>query len=158
MRGWLVSLRIARREARRAKGRTTLVLSLILLPVLGLSFAAVMYDMFTLTRTETLDRELGRFEASAHWPFSGAITQDADGYGTMSAGNHEPGTPSAEGLLALLPAGSRVALVDEREIRLQGATGEQTLRAHQFDLADPAYRGRSRSCTAGHPRRPARSP
>jgi putative ABC transport system permease protein len=138
----VVSLRIARREARRAKGRTALVLSLILLPVLGLSFAAVMYDMFTLTKVEQLDRELGGFEASAHWPFAGELSQDADGYGMMSAGKVEPGTPSAEGLLALLPAGSRVALVDEREVQLQGSTGQQKLRAHQLDLADPAYRGR----------------
>ncbi|MEV0130875.1 FtsX-like permease family protein [Dactylosporangium sp. NPDC050688] len=142
MRGWLVSLRIARREARRAKGRTALVLSLILLPVLGLSFAAVTYDMFALTPAEELDRELGRFEASVHWPFGGPVTQDAQGYGVMNPGRGEPATPSAEGLLALLPAGSRVALLDEREVRLRGGTGEQKLRAHQFDLADAAYRGR----------------
>lgn len=142
MRSWLVSLRIARREARRAKGRTTLVLALILLPVLGLSFAAVMYDMFTLTKTELLDRELGRFDASVQWPYAGPITQQPQGWGAMGSGTREPATPSAEKLLALLPAGSRVAAVDEREVRLRGATGEQKLRAHQLDLADPAYRGK----------------
>ncbi len=142
MRGWLVSLRIARREARRAKGRTTLVLALILLPVLGLSFAAVMYDMFTLTKSELLDRELGRFDASVQWPFAGQVTQEPQGWGAIGGGAREPADPSAEKLLALLPAGSRVAAVDEREIRLHGATGEQKLRAHQLDLADPAYRGR----------------
>ncbi|MDG6105231.1 FtsX-like permease family protein [Dactylosporangium aurantiacum] len=142
MRTWLVPLRIARREARRAKGRTTLVLALILLPVLGLSFAAVTYDMFTLTPAERLDRELGRFEGSVRWQFGGPVTQDAEGYSVMSPGRAEPPTPSAEGLLALLPAGSRVALVDEREVRLRGGTGEQKLPGHQLDLADAAYRGR----------------
>lgn len=142
MRTWLVSLRIARREARRAKGRTALVLALILLPVLGLSFAAVTYDMFTLTPAEQLDRELGGFEASVHWPFGGQVTQDAQGYSVMDPGHGEPVTPSADGLLALLPAGSRVALLDAREVRLRGGTGEQKLQAHQLDLADPAYRGR----------------
>jgi putative ABC transport system permease protein len=137
-----VSLRIARREARRAKGRTALVLSLILLPVLALSFAAVSYDMFTLTPAEQLDRDLGRFEASVHWPFSGAITQDVQGYGMMSAGAGEPSTPTAEGLLALLPAGSRTARVDERDVWLAGGSGDQKLRGHQLDLADAAYGGK----------------
>ncbi|MFC5004369.1 FtsX-like permease family protein [Dactylosporangium cerinum] len=142
MRGWLVSLRIARREARRAKGRTALVLSLILLPVLGLSFAAVMYDMFTLTRSEQLDRELGSFEASARWPTDGKIIQDADGYGMDSVERGQPPTPTTDALLALLPAGTHVVQVDTREIRLRGGNGEQKLAGHQLDLADPAYHKR----------------
>ncbi|MFF5227916.1 FtsX-like permease family protein [Dactylosporangium sp. NPDC000521] len=142
MSGWLVSLRIARREARRAKGRTALVLSLILLPVLGLSFAAVTYDMFTLTPAEQLDRDLGRFDASVHWPFSGTITQDAEGFGMMSPGDGGPSTPTAEGLLALLPTGSRLAQIDERDVFLTGTTGEQKLRGHQLDLADASYGGK----------------
>ncbi len=40
MRSWLVALRIARREARRAKGRTLAVVAMIALPVAALSFAA----------------------------------------------------------------------------------------------------------------------
>ncbi|MEU0561954.1 FtsX-like permease family protein [Dactylosporangium sp. NPDC006015] len=142
MSGLLVSLRIARREARRAKGRTALVLSLILLPVLGLSFAAVTYDMFTLTPAEQLDRDLGRFDALVHWPFAGTITQDVQGYGMMDAGDGGPSTPTAEGLLALLPAGSRIARIDERDVYLAGATGEQKLRGHQLDLADASYGGK----------------
>ena len=38
---WRAALRIARREARRARGRTALVLAMIALPVLALSFTAV---------------------------------------------------------------------------------------------------------------------
>ena len=45
MRSWLVALRIARREARRAKGRTALIVAMIALPVLALTFAAATYDM-----------------------------------------------------------------------------------------------------------------
>ena len=58
LRSWSVSLRIARREARRNKGRSALVLAMIGLPVLGLSFAAVSYDMFSLTKPELVDRRL----------------------------------------------------------------------------------------------------
>jgi putative ABC transport system permease protein len=51
MKGWRPALRIARREARRARGRSLLVVAMILLPVAALSFAAVYTDTFTLTPT-----------------------------------------------------------------------------------------------------------
>lgn len=124
MTSWLVALRFATREARRAKGRTALVLALILLPVLGLSFAAVSYDMFTLTTREQDDRELGSFDGVAVW------TNDAP-----------PGAFDADHVLAELPAGSRVAMLDERDLRLRGVRGERPLRGRQLDLADPDYRG-----------------
>ena len=49
MRTWLTALRIARREARRAKGRSALALAMIALPVLALSVGIASYDMFRLT-------------------------------------------------------------------------------------------------------------
>ena len=56
---WRTALRIARREARRAKGRSALVVAMIALPVLSSAFAAVSYDMFTLTGAEKADRTMG---------------------------------------------------------------------------------------------------
>src|SRR5262249_4749780 len=56
---WRAAIRVARREARRAKGRSVLVIAMIALPVLFLSFAAVTYDMFTLTGAEKADRMMG---------------------------------------------------------------------------------------------------
>ena len=41
MSGWRAALRISRREARWAKGRSVLVIALIALPVAGLAFFAV---------------------------------------------------------------------------------------------------------------------
>jgi len=48
--GWRVALRVARREARRAKGRSVLVIGMIMVPVAALAFAAVVNDTFTLPR------------------------------------------------------------------------------------------------------------
>ena len=49
---WRTALRIAAREARRAKGRSALVVGMIALPALALSFLAATYDMATLTAAE----------------------------------------------------------------------------------------------------------
>lgn len=84
---WLVALRIARREARRARGRTALVLAMITLPVLVLSFTAVSWDMAQLTRAEKLDRRLGGADAELRWSAENALVQDAWG--------RTPGRPGA---------------------------------------------------------------
>ena len=52
MSAWAAALRLARREARRSRGRSALVLAMIALPVAVLSFAAVTIDMFSLTAQE----------------------------------------------------------------------------------------------------------
>ena len=54
MSGWLTALRIARREARRARGRSVLVAAMIALPVAALSFFAAQYDTFELSFVEML--------------------------------------------------------------------------------------------------------
>jgi len=47
--GWRSALRIARREARRARGRSALVVAMITMPVAALAFAAVTQQTFQLT-------------------------------------------------------------------------------------------------------------
>jgi len=62
---WRTALRVARREAARAKGRSALVVAMIGLPVLCLAFAAVSYDMFHLSPAENADRAMGTADARA---------------------------------------------------------------------------------------------
>ena len=76
---WRTALRVARREARRSKGRSALVVAMIALPVLALSFAAVIYDMFTLTGEEQADRTMGTADARISWEFRGPVEQAPDG-------------------------------------------------------------------------------
>ncbi|MFE9956842.1 FtsX-like permease family protein [Micromonospora sp. NPDC005299] len=141
---WRTALRIARREARRARRRTALVLVMIALPVLGLSFAAVSYDMAELTRAERMDRELGAADAELRWIDVNPITQDAWGEGSWPV----EGDPvarahpvTADELRALLPAGTRLTRLRRWvpfDVRVDGKTVSFDARA--VDLTDPLAR------------------
>ncbi|MBX6751539.1 MAG: ABC transporter permease [Micromonosporaceae bacterium] len=65
---WRAALRIAWREARRAKGRSVLVAVMLALPVLALSAAAVTSDMMTLTGAEKATQRMGAADARIEWP------------------------------------------------------------------------------------------
>ncbi|HLT10018.1 MAG TPA: hypothetical protein VK028_04335, partial [Micromonosporaceae bacterium] len=75
---WRTALRIARREARRAKGRSALVILMIAVPVLALTVAAVTYDMFNLTPAEDADRTMGTADARIQWPNRLPVQQAPD--------------------------------------------------------------------------------
>ncbi|MGY3516037.1 FtsX-like permease family protein [Micromonospora sp. PTRAS2] len=153
LRSWRAALRIARREARRARGRTALVLAMITLPVLGLALSAVSYDMAELSRAERIDRRLGAADAELRWVAEGPVAQDAWGDTTYQRdgvpGRSRPVT--ADELTALLPAGSRVAEVRwwvPFEARAGGR--RETVDGRLLDLTDPLLRGQGR-VLAGRP-------
>ncbi|MEH0827629.1 FtsX-like permease family protein [Micromonospora sp. CPCC 205714] len=110
---WRAALRIARREAGRARRRTALVLAMITLPVLALTFVAVSYDMSALTRSERAAQRLGAADVELRWIADGAVTQDPWGESPHPLGDDPPrsGRVTAEEVVALLPPGSRVARV-----------------------------------------------
>ncbi|MEU3455119.1 ABC transporter permease [Micromonospora sp. NPDC006766] len=141
---WRTALRIARREARRARGRTTLVLAMIALPVLALSFAAASYDMAQLTPTERLDRQLGAADAELRWTSANAVTQDAWGEESWPVdGERTTRTRpvTADEIRALLPAGSHVTRLRrwvQFEVRLDRRIVSFDARA--VDLTDPLTR------------------
>ncbi len=142
MSGWRTSLRIAYREARRARGRTALVLAMIALPVLALSFTAATYDMLQLTPAERLARTLGTADAELTWVSGGAVVQYpmGDGYSSDHAAESDP--PTTADILALLPAGSRAIPVNRTHwsrARTTTRTGE--VQTYSFDIADPLARG-----------------
>lgn len=141
---WRTALRIARREARRSRRRTLLVLVMIALPVLGLSFAAVSYDMSELTRSERLDRRLGAADAELRWNNLVPVRQDA--WGEQSWPVDDDPAPrtrpvAADELRALLPAGSRVTRV-RWWVSFETRIGRKTVSidARAVDLTDPLAR------------------
>ncbi|MER7471271.1 FtsX-like permease family protein, partial [Micromonospora sp. NPDC000018] len=144
---WWAALRIARREARRARGRTALVLAMITLPVLALTFTAVSWDMSKLTRAERTERRLGVADAELLWVARGPIAQDAWGEGWMSGEpTVEAGQVTAEQVAALLPAGSRVVPL-RRWVSFDARVGDRVERdvpGRAVDLADPLGRGLAR--------------
>ncbi|MGC4895766.1 FtsX-like permease family protein [Micromonospora sp. DT31] len=141
---WRTALRIARREAGRSRRRTLLVLALIALPVLGLSFVAVSYDMGRLSPAERVERRLGGADIELRWNSLAPVTQDAWGEGAWPAGGNDiPRTrpATAEDLRPLLPAGSRLTRVRwwmPFEARIDRRT--TTFDARALDLTDPLVR------------------
>ncbi|HEV8559850.1 MAG TPA: FtsX-like permease family protein [Actinophytocola sp.] len=144
MRGWLTALRMARREARRAKGRSLLVIGMILLPAAALSFLAVGDDNFTLTPEESADRAMGTAQAVISWPYGGPVQQLHDFLDALPGRDTPPppaAEPTDEALLALLPAGSRVIPYRLGTLTMRTATGTGTLSARMLDYADPLAQG-----------------
>ncbi|WP_329039008.1 ABC transporter permease [Streptomyces sp. NBC_00178] len=61
--GWRAALRIARRDALRAKGRSALVVAMIALPVLGVTALDVTHRSSTPTTAEKLTADMGSADA-----------------------------------------------------------------------------------------------
>ncbi len=144
MRGWLAALRIARREARRAKGRSALVLAMIALPVAALAFGAVNYDTFALNPTEKADRLMGTASAAVIWPFDGSIHQhptNTDFESDVFVAAEPPEPPTVHQLLAHLPPGSRAIFDQHGTLSMRTATGTGRITARMLDYADPLARG-----------------
>ncbi|MER7415557.1 FtsX-like permease family protein [Micromonospora peucetia] len=142
---WWAALRIARREARRARGRTALVLAMITLPVLVLSFTAVSWRMSELTPAERIEHQLGAADAELLWVQRHPIVQSAwgDAWHADQENALPVGAVTAEQVTALLPAGSRVVPL-RRWVSFDARVGERvedTIRGRAVDLTDPLGRG-----------------
>ncbi|PWU54763.1 ABC transporter [Micromonospora sp. S4605] len=149
---WRAALRIARREARRARGRTALVLAMITLPVLALSFAAASYDMSELTPAEQVDRQLGTADAELRWVARGPVVQSAWGDGWSHEGEPvQPAPVTAEQVGGLLPAGSRVLEIRRwAPVPFRIGDRDETFSGRIVDLTDPLGVGLAR-VLAGRP-------
>ncbi|WP_230415837.1 FtsX-like permease family protein [Micromonospora tarapacensis] len=142
---WRAALRIARREARRARGRTALVLAMIILPVLALSFVAASVDMARLTPSEQMERRLGSADAELRVVGRGPVQQDATGAGWASGGDGGifPGLVTVDQVTALLPTGSRILPV-RRGVPFSVWHSDRIrddITATVVDLTDPLGRG-----------------
>ncbi|MGI5238174.1 FtsX-like permease family protein [Dactylosporangium sp. CA-139066] len=148
LRLWGNALRIARREAARARGRTALVVALIALPVVALAFLAATDAMFTLTPAERADRDLGRFDATVVWPYDGPVLQDREGGQVVPRDGKPLPAPAGDAadaeraVLAALPPGSTVTRAEEDHlVAVRTPAGRTVLPALLLDLADSRYRG-----------------
>jgi len=155
MTGWRAALRVARREARRARGRSALVIAMIALPVAAMAFASVTYDTFTLRPGEEADRLMGAGQAAMRWPQEGPLYQDPAELSYISALQTAPTGPAAPEdpetrLLALLPSGSRAISDHPGRLTVHTATGIGVVATRILDYTDPLARGILRP-VAGRP-------
>ncbi|MDX8035521.1 hypothetical protein SK803_35390 [Lentzea sp. BCCO 10_0856] len=140
MTGWRAALRIAWREARRSRGRSALVVALILIPVAALSFAAIVYDSTELTPDEDASRHMGTAEALVRWPSNAPVVQQPDQLLGVPAGKGEGPEPSQERLQALLP-GSQLLSVQRTGITIRTTAGLGRAEARMLDLTNPLTQG-----------------
>jgi putative ABC transport system permease protein len=156
VRGWRTAIRIAHREARRAKGRAALVIAMIAVPVAALAFGAVVQDTFSLKPDEKADRLMGSGSALVMWPYGGPTVQDATQLVYFPAGgpvaetNPQRTAPTTERVLAELPAGSRAITEQRVSLGVHTVGGTASLGARLLDYADPLARGLYRTAS-GHP-------
>jgi putative ABC transport system permease protein len=146
---WRTALRVASREARRSKGRSTLVVAMIALPVLCLSFAAVSYDMFHLTPAEKADRTMGAADARVIWAQQGPVEQDVTGENFWMVNPDDKqktdkgasAAPTTADLLAKLPAGSTAVPMRRGVVDMRTANGIGQPNAVALDAESPLARG-----------------
>lgn len=123
---WRMSLRLARRDARRRLWRTVLVMVLVALPVAGLVIGT------SVLRTDWVSGE-----TSAEWQLGQADAQIG-----VSASPDAP-MPSLEELAATLPQGSRLVPVSRDQDVVRDRHGEgYFVPIEDTPLADPITEGR----------------
>ncbi len=138
MSAWSAVLRIARRDALRAKGRSALVIAMIALPVMGVTGVDVAVRTAELSPKDRAERTLG--QADARLSDSGMVRTDQ--FDQTGAGPSVPrpaGSPAD--LTVGLPPGAR-GLPDATTsglLQVPGRVSAVTLR--ELAYADPLARG-----------------
>ena len=143
--GMPAAVRIARRDARRHRARSLLVIVMIALPVLALTGADVLARTMQLDTGEKLSRALGRADAQLT-PVGGTVSQIGTGGGWSSDGEASaPGTPAYAASLAAI---SGVVSVEHSVQQVEanapiGSRGRllQDVEIQGLDLRDPLTTG-----------------
>ncbi|MDY0812115.1 FtsX-like permease family protein [Kitasatospora purpeofusca] len=158
---WRVALRIARRDALRAKGRSALVVAMVALPVLGVAGADVVFRSADLDPVEKVVRTMGQSAAELRILDRGAVVLQApdpaedfhltDASETKKENGQPVYTPEqrlsldtepAELARRLLPGATLVPFREGPYVATSTAEGLSNVRITEADLADPVWRGR----------------
>lgn len=151
LRGWRPALRIARRDALRARGRSALIVAMIALPVAGVGFADVMYRTGETDTLERLPAELGSV-ADVKVQTSGqggpVIQRPTDVFAATPAferqGGQETELPEpvpAVDPLTLLPPGSRWVSDQNTGVVVRTAVGLTRTTVRELAYDDPVATG-----------------
>ncbi|WP_018353549.1 ABC transporter permease [Longispora albida] len=137
------TLRMSWRQVRRAKGRSALVIVMLMLPVLAVSFGASMYDTFKLSPAEVVTRTMGQAQAVVSWPHDGEIRQAPDGEQYFPVEHRKPAKQASKAdLQAKLPAGAVLSL-DRRggAVLKLPSGGSAEVSTRSIDYVQPAAKG-----------------
>lgn len=141
--GWRAALRIARRDALRAKGRSALVVAMIALPVLGVTAADVTYRSATSSEAERLTAEMGSADALFSDPGMGPLQQMPDGNQYDMVGDEPPeGDVPPVDMRAAFPKGARAITIRSVPASVTTAYGLADTDIVEFPTSDPMARGK----------------
>lgn len=141
-------LRIARRDALRAKGRSALIVLMVMLPVLGMSFADVLARTSDPDPDEKVARELGRtsYVLQIGGPARGGeVKQAPDPFHDGWSSNGDGSDATNEGgprLAAAVPRGARALTETQTAVSARTEAGTGTLSWTEVAVGDPVFRGR----------------
>ncbi|MGG8406638.1 ABC transporter permease, partial [Streptomyces sp. 12297] len=143
---WVAAIRIARRDAVRAKGRSLLVLSMIALPILGVSAADLTLRSAELSTGQKLDRVLGAADARISDPgLGGPVYQQPDGESYAPVGGYAdqwtPPTDSRTDVEAAFPPGAKFLKDTEGSAKVRTRHGLLEVSVRELDTANPLAAG-----------------
>ncbi|MFD8921943.1 FtsX-like permease family protein [Streptomyces sp. NPDC059569] len=142
---WRAAIRIARRDAWRFKGRSFLVLSMIALPILGVSAADLTLRSSDLSVTERLNRDLGRADARISDPSLAGepLLQSPTGEQYTPVGDFEnkPWPDGPTDTKKAIPAGSTVLEDTIGSGKLRTTHGLLHTEIREIKASDPMARG-----------------
>ncbi|MER5645702.1 FtsX-like permease family protein [Streptosporangium sp. NPDC002524] len=141
----LAALRISRRDARRARGRTALIMLMIGLPVLVITGFLTLYETADINPREGLTADIGAADARIRLsPIRGKVNQDIRGgmwasFGEPSTGLTPPWTEAE--VKKLLEPGTRLLPVYEGSVDYVARDGRDHVSVREVDLRDPLTAG-----------------
>jgi putative ABC transport system permease protein len=142
-RGWRPALRIARREALRARGRSSLVLVMVGLPVLAIVALDTLGRTSDVSVREGISRQIGAADAGVR--FQGdttAITQNPTMTGFGSAADApQVARPTTATVGTVLGPGSRIIDFTQGQAAVRTKVGVAQPFAVEVDLRDPMAAG-----------------
>ncbi len=157
--GWLPLLRIARRDALRARGRSVLVVAMVGLPILAMTATDVLVRSAQLEPAEDAARRLGSTQALLESSNGNPVLQAPDprlGSSEVASGEGASRTPyvDARDLAALAPAGYRVLTSESGDVLTRTRAGAARTVWDETDVGDPALTGRYRLRAGSAPSAP----
>lgn len=140
--GWRPLLRLAWRDALRARGRSVLVLVMITLPVLAVTAATVVMATSDVSGTENLERRIGAADAKIEFQNVGRVLQEPDTNGSYaSMGRPDPEVQDlahVEEVLGRDVRGLAWNTASTKVVTDKGVTGAEV---DAVDLTDPLAAG-----------------
>lgn len=140
---WRPVLRLARRDALRARGRSALIVAMIALPVLALTAADVLARSAQLDPDEQVTRRLGSAQALLEGDWNGGAIQQAPDprEGSMSVGTASS-RPRRADPTEHLPDGWRVLTSTSSTVVVRTEAGVAYAEWAEVAVSDPGLRAR----------------